>query len=178
MLQRLEDVAVMRDVNSDQQNRGLQALMEYDRAEAARYGISPQLVDATLYDLFGQRQVSTMYEGQNQYHVVMEAAPGFWQSPTILDQVFVRSPAGQEVPLSAFAHWATATAPLSVSHHGLFPAVTISFNLAPGVALGDAVRATEQAAADIQMPATIHTLFAGTAQAYQQSLSSEPFLVV
>jgi multidrug efflux pump len=178
MLQRLQHVPAMTDVNSDQQNHGLQALVEYDRAEAARYGISPQLVDATLYDLFGQRQVSTMYQGQNQYHVVMEAAPEFWQSPTILDDVFVRAPGGQEVPLSAFAHWATKTAPLSLNHHGLFPSVTISFNLAPGVALGEAVGATEQAAEEIRMPATIHTMFAGTAEAYQQSLSSEPQLVV
>jgi len=177
MLEQLQHVPAMTDVNSDEQNNGLQAEVEYDRVEAARYGISPQLVDATLYDAFGQRQVSTMYEGQNQYHVVMEAAPEFWQSPTILDDVFVQSPGGRTVPLSAFAHWTTATAPLSVNHHGLFPAITISFNLAPGVALGDAVKATEQAADQIHMPPTIHTMFAGTAQAYQESLSSEPVLV-
>jgi len=177
MLEKLQHVPVMTDVNSDEQNNGLQALVDYDRREAARYGISPQLADATLYDAFGQRQVSTMYEGQNQYHVVMEAAPEFWQSPTILDDVFVISPSGQAVPLSAFATWAPATAPLSVNHHGLFPAITISFNLAPGVALGDAVRAAEQAAEDIRMPPTIHTMFAGTAEAYQQSLNSEPILV-
>jgi multidrug efflux pump len=167
----------MIDVNSDQQNRGLQALVTYDRVEAARYSIAPQLVDATLYDAFGQRQVSTMYRGQNQYHVVMEAAPRFWQSPTTLNDLFVRSPRGEVVPLAAFARWATTTAPLSVNHQGLFPAVTISFNLAPGVALGDAVRATEQAAREVELPQTIHTMFAGTAEAYRQSLGSEPVLI-
>jgi len=177
MLRRLQRVPVMTDVNSDQQNHGLQALVTYDRVEAARYGIAPQLVDATLYDAFGQRQVSTMYRGQNQYHVVMEAAPHFWQNPATLNYLFVQSPAGDVVPLSAFAKWAPATAPLSVNHQGLFPAVTISFNLAPGVALGTAVRATEQAAREIQLPATIHTMFSGTAQAYQDSLGSEPVLI-
>ncbi|HUK33671.1 MAG TPA: multidrug efflux RND transporter permease subunit [Vicinamibacterales bacterium] len=177
MLDRLKEVPSMVDVNTDQQNRGLQALVTYDRAEAARYGISPQLADATLYDAFGQRQVSTMYRGQNQYHVVMEAAPQYWQSPTTLNELFVSAPAGQVVPLSAFARWAPATAPLSVNHQGLFPAVTISFNLAPGVALGEAVAATESAARDVNLPPTIHTMFAGTAEAYQQSLGSEPVLI-
>jgi multidrug efflux pump len=177
MLTRLQHVPSMIDVNSDEQNRGLQALVTYDRVEAARYGISPQLVDATLYDAFGQRQVSTMYKGQNQYHVVMEAAPQYWQSPTTLNDLFVRSPLGQVVPLGAFAKWASATAPLSVNHHGLFPAVTISFNLAPGVALGEAVAATENAAREVRLPPTIHTRFAGTAEAYQQSLGNEPVLI-
>src|SRR5499427_4130433 len=177
MLSRLQHVPSMVDVNSDEQNRGLQALVTYDRVEAARYGISPQLVDATLYDAFGQRQVSTMYRGQNQYHVVMEAAPQYWQSPTTLNELFVRSPRGEVVPLSAFARWAPATAPLSVNHHGLFPAVTISFNLAPGVALGEAVAAAQKAARDVRLPPTIHTMFAGTAEAYEQSLGSEPVLV-
>jgi multidrug efflux pump len=177
MLSRLQHVPSMIDVNSDQQNRGLQAMVTYDRVEAARYGIAPQLVDATLYDAFGQRQVSTMYRGQNQYHVVMEAAPRFWQSPTTLNDLFVRSPRGEVVPLAAFARWSTTTAPLSVNHQGLFPAVTISFNLAPGVALGDAVRATEQAAREVALPPTIHTMFAGTAEAYQQSLGSQPVLI-
>jgi multidrug efflux pump subunit AcrB len=108
---------------------------------------------------------------------VMEAAPQFWQGPTVLDDVFVLSPLGQEVPLSAFARWAPATAPLAVNHQGLFPAVTISFNLAPGVALGDAVRAIDTAASTIGLPQTIHTMFAGTAEAYQESLGSEPLLI-
>jgi multidrug efflux pump len=121
--------------------------------------------------------VSTMYRGQNQYHVVMEVAPEYWQSATSLDQVYVQSPRGQKVPLRAFANWAPTTAPLAVNHQGLFPAVTISFNLAPGVALGDAVRAINTAAARVGLPDTIHTMFAGTAQAYQESLGSQPVLI-
>jgi multidrug efflux pump len=118
-----------------------------------------------------------MYRGQNQYHVIMEAAPEFWQSAEILDDIYVQSPRGSQVPLSAFAQWAPATAPLAVTHQGLFPAVTLSFNLGPGVALGDAVKAINGAAAKIGLPPTIHTMFAGTAEAYQQSLGSEPILI-
>jgi multidrug efflux pump len=177
MLDGLRRIGLIADVNSDQQNHGLQSLVQYDRDEAARYGIAPQLIDATLYDAFGQRQVSTMYMGRNQYHVVMEAAPQYWRSATSLSDLFVLSPGGQEVPLSAFARWAPATAPLAVNHERLFPAVTISFNLASGVALGDAVNAIDQTAATIGLPPTIHTMFAGTAEAYQQSLGSEPLLI-
>jgi multidrug efflux pump len=118
-----------------------------------------------------------MYRGQNQYHVVMEVAPEYWQTATSLNEVYVRSPQGQVVPLSAFAKWAPTTAPLAVSHQGLFPAATISFNLAPGVALGDAVRAINTAATRVGLPDTIHTTFAGTAQAYQESLGSQPVLI-
>jgi multidrug efflux pump len=177
MLAQMRKIPVITDVNSDQQDRGLQAMVQYDRPTAARFGISPQLIDNTLYDAFGQRQVSTMYTGLNQYHVVMEAAPEYWQDPEILKQIYVRSPGGKQVPLSAFAHFAPQTAPLAVAHQGLFPAVTISFNLRPGVALGDAVTAINAAAFRIGLPATIHTGFAGTAQAYQQSLGSEPLLI-
>ncbi|HET9180284.1 MAG TPA: multidrug efflux RND transporter permease subunit [Terriglobia bacterium] len=177
MLAQLRKIPIITDVNSDQQDRGLQAMVQYDRTTAARFGISPQLIDNTLYDAFGQRQVSTMYTGLNQYHVVMEAAPEYWQDPEILKQIYVRSPSGNQVPLSAFAHFASQTAPLAVAHQGLFPAVTISFNLRPGVALGDAVNAINAAAFKIGLPETIHTGFAGTAQAYQQSLGSEPLLI-
>ncbi|HEV2231858.1 MAG TPA: multidrug efflux RND transporter permease subunit [Terriglobia bacterium] len=177
MLEKLKTINTITDLNSDQQNHGLQAYVQYDRGTAARFGISPQLIDATLYDAFGQRQVSTMYSSLNQYHVVMEAAPEYWQSPQILKQVYVRSPSGQEVPLSAFAHFAPLNAPLAVTHQGLFPAVTISFNLQPGVALGDAVDAINAAALKIGLPPTIHTGFSGTAQAYQDSLGSEPLLI-
>jgi multidrug efflux pump len=177
MLQAVRPIRIITDVNSDQQNHGLQAFVTYDRDEAARYGIAPSLIDSTLYDAFGQRQVSTMYRGQNQYHVVMEVAPEYWQSATALNQVYVRSPQGGEVPLAAFASWAPATAPLAVNHQGLFPAVTISFNLAPGVALGDAVGAINEAAARVGLPDTIHTMFTGTAQAYQESLGSQPMLI-
>ncbi|MGB7592848.1 MAG: efflux RND transporter permease subunit [Terriglobia bacterium] len=177
MLQQLRTIRIIADVNSDQQNNGLQAWVQYDRATAARFGISPQLMDNTLYDAFGQRQVSTMYLPLNQYHVVMEAAPQYWQDPQFLRQIYVTSPAGYQVPLSAIARDASITAPLSVNHQGLFPSVTISFNLRPGVALGDAVDGINASAAKIGLPATIHTGFAGTAQAYQDSLGSEPLLI-
>jgi multidrug efflux pump len=177
MLDALRRVRLISDANSDQQNGGLQALVNYDRDTAARFGISPQLIDNTLYDAFGQRQVSTMYTTLNQYHVVMEAAPQFWQDPEFLREIYVRSPSGQQVPLNAFTRFGPSVAPLAVNHQGLFPAVTISFNLAPGVALGDAVDAIEDAARTVGLPPTIHTTFAGTAQAYQQSLSNEPILI-
>ena len=177
MLQELQHIPIISDVNSDQQNHGLQALVNYDREEAARYGIAPSLIDATLSDAFGQRQVSTMYRGRNQYHVVMEVAPQYWQSAMSLNGLFVQSPQGKAVPLSAFASWSPATAPLSVNHQGLFPAVTISFNLGRGIALGDAVSAIDRAARHIGLPGTIHTMFAGTAQAYRESLDNEPVLI-
>jgi len=177
MLTELRRIPLLADVNSDQQNHGLQSFIRYDRDEAARYGIAPQLIDATLYDAFGQRPVSTMYRGQNQYHVVMEAAPAYSQSSEMLDDLFVHSATGQEVPLSAFGRWTTEVAPLAVNHQGLFPSVTISFNVAPGVALGEAVRAIDAAASTVGLPPTIHTMFAGTAEAYQRSLSSEPLLI-
>jgi multidrug efflux pump len=177
MLAELRATPVITDVSSDQQNRGLQAMVQYDRPTAARFGISPQLIDNTLYDAFGQRQVSTMYSTLNQYHVIMEAAPQYWQDPSILKDIYVRSPNGQPVPLAALASFAPTTAPLAVTHQGLFPAVTMSFNLQPGVALGDAVQAIENAAAKIGLPRTIQTGFAGTAQAYQDSLGSEPVLI-
>ncbi|HTW64860.1 MAG TPA: multidrug efflux RND transporter permease subunit [Bryobacteraceae bacterium] len=177
MLDELKKLSIITDTNSDQQDRGLQAMVDYDRKTAARFNISPQLIDDTLYDAFGQAQVSTMYTSLNQYHVVMEAAPQFWQNPNTLHQVYVYSPNGTEVPLSAIAKTSTATAPLSVNHQGLFPAITLSFNLRPGVALGTAVSAIQAAATKIGLPSTIQTGFAGTAQAYQQSLGSEPLLI-
>src|ERR1022692_2103575 len=177
MFQQLKSIPIIVDVNSDQQNRGLQSLVTYDRETAARFGISPQLIDNTLYDAFGQRQVSTMYKSLNQYHVVMEAAPQFWQNPETLREIYVRAPSGQQIPLNAIAHYGPAVAPLSVNHQGLFPSVTISFNLQPGVALGDAVEVIEGAAREIGLPPTIQTMFTGTAQAYQDSLGSEPYLI-
>jgi multidrug efflux pump len=176
MLEKMKGIPIIADANSDQQDRGLQAYVRYDRGTAARLGISPQLIDATLYDAFGQRQVSTMYKSINQYHVIMEAAPEYLQNPEILRDIYVRSPSGQQVPLSALAGYSSVTAPLSVNHQGLAPAVTISFNLQPGVALGDAAIAITNAANNIGLPPTIHTGFAGTAQAYQDSLSTLPLL--
>ena len=177
MVAQLKTISLITDVSSDQQDRGLQSMIHYDRDTAARFGISPQLIDSTLYDAFGQRPVSTMYNSLNQYHVVMEAAPQYWQNPQFLNQIYVRSPAGEEVPLSTFATFAPAVAPLTVTHEGLFPAVTLSFNLKPGVALGDAVNAIDAASTKVGLPATIRTAFAGTAQAYQDSLGSEPILI-
>ncbi len=177
MLEKLKTVRIITDANSDLQNQGLQAMVTYDRSTAARFNIAPQLIDDTLYDAFGQRQVSTMYTSLNQYHVVMEAAPEFWQNPEFLRQVYISSPSGQMVPLSAVTTSAAETAPLSVTHQGLFPAVTISFNLAPNASLGEAVTAIESAARAIRLPNTIHTSFAGTAQAYQDSLANEPILI-
>ena len=177
MVEQFKKVPIISDVSSDQQNLGLQAMISYDRGTSARFGITPQLIDDTLYDAFGQRQVSTMYTSLNQYHVVMEVSPDYWQNPLFLRQIYVDSPGGQQVPLSAFAKFDSTTAPLTVTHQGLFPAVTISFNLKPGVALGDAVNAATAAAAKIGLPPTIQTEFAGTAQAYQDSLANEPILI-
>jgi multidrug efflux pump len=177
MLSALRHLRLISDVNSDQQNSGLQAIVQYDRDTAARFGISSQLIDNVLYDAFGQRQVSTMYTALNQYHVVMEAAPRFWQDPEFLRQIYVFDPQGGTVPLNAISHYSSSVAPLAVNHQGLFPAVTISFNLAPGVALGDAVSAIEATAHQVGLPDTIQTFFAGTAQAYQDSLRNEPILI-
>jgi len=178
MLRELRGIPSIVDVSSDQQDRGLQSLVNYDRKTAARFSISSQLLDTTLYDAFGQRQVSTMYSSLNQYHVIMEAAPQYWQNPQFLRDIWVRSPGGQQVPLNALASFGPTTAPLSVTHQGLFPAVTLSFNLQPGVALGDAVKSIQDAATKIGLPRTIQTGFAGTAQAYQDSLGSEPILIL
>ena len=177
MFDRLKTIPAIVDVNSDQQNRGLQARLCYDRQTAARFGISSQLIDATLDDAFGQRQVSTMYTPLNQYHVVMEAAPEYWQDPQSLRDIYVHDPNGSEVPLAAIVQYGPSNAPLSVNHQGLFPAVTISFNLKLGLALGDAVSEITKAASDVGLPPTIHTMFVGTAEAYQQSLANEPALI-
>jgi multidrug efflux pump len=179
MYEELRTISIIADVNSDQQVHGLKTMVTYDRATAARFGISSQLIDNVLYDAFGQRQVSIMFTPLNQYHVVAEVAPEYWQNPLILRNIYVASPANPrlQVPLSAFARFAPDTAPLSVNHQGLFPAVTISFNLQPGVALGDAVEAIAAAARKVGLPPTIQTMFAGTAQAYQQSLGNEPILI-
>jgi multidrug efflux pump len=177
VLAAMRTVPGIADVNSDLENHGLEVYVDYDRSSAARFSISPQLIDNTLYDAFGQRPISTMYAALNQYHVVMEAAPEYWRNPEVLRQVYVRSPSGREVPLSAFAHLVPGVAALAVTHQGLFPAVTLSFNLAPGTALGDAVKAVNNATARAGLPSSIQTFFAGTAEAYQQSLASEPLLI-
>jgi len=178
LMERMRSIPQLTDLNTDQQNRGLEARLVIDRDAAARLGLNAQLIDNTLYDAFGQRQVSTMYMQLNQYHVVMEVAPQFWQSPETLKNIYIQSPAGAQVPLSAVASFKTDTTALAVNHQGQFPAVTISFNLAPGAALGDAAQAIEKAKRDIGLPASIQAGFQGTAQAFQSSLANEPFLIL
>jgi multidrug efflux pump len=179
LLKNMRKLPGLTDVNTDQQNSGLQAELSYDRPTASRVGITPQTLDGALYDAFGQAQVSTMYTSLNQYHVVMEVAPPFWQTPQGLNNIYLNSTTGGgEIPLSAVTSYAPATAPLSVNHQGQFPSVTVSFNLANGVALGDAAREITQMEEKIGMPGTIQGMFAGTLQAFQQSLSTEPMLIV
>ncbi len=179
LLQQMKTLPGFTEVNTDQQNNGLQASLVYDRPTAARLGISSQMIDDTLYDAFGQAQVSTMYTPLNQYHVVLEAAPQFWQGPQGLDAIYLRpTNSSSVVPLDAVAHYQPTTAPIAVNHQGQFPAVTLSFNLAPGMALSDAVRAIQQMEQKIRMPETIHGSFAGTLQAFQQSLANELFLII
>jgi multidrug efflux pump len=178
MFQELRSIPIIVDVNTDQQNKGLQSMVTYDRETAARFGISPQLIDDTLYDAFGQRQVSTMYKALNQYHVVMEVAPKYWQNPQTLREIYVRSPNGGQVPWSAIAHYAPAVAPLSVNHQGLFPSVTISFNLQPGVALGDAELAIDDAARqDRPSPHHPDHVHRHRRSLPEIRLSSEPYLI-
>ena len=176
-LNALRKIPILADVNSDQQNHGLKAMIDIDRASAARFAIPAGLIDSTLYNAFGQSQISTMYAALNQYHVVMEAAPEFLQTPEFLRLVYVKSPNGGVVPLPAISEYSPKVAPLSVNHQGVFPAVTISFNLPVGVALGDAVTAINSAGKAIGLPPTVHTMFAGAAEAYQSSLASEPLLI-
>ena len=179
LLAQMKKLKGFTEVNTDQQNNGLQASLVYDRATAARLGISPQTIDQTLYQAFGQAQVSTMYSSLNQYHVVMEAAPQYLQGPQGLDGIYLHATnSSAMIPLSAVAHYEPTTAPISVNHQGQFPAVTLSFNLVPGFALSDAVKAIQQMEQQIKMPETIHGSFAGTLQAFQQSLGTEPFLIL
>jgi multidrug efflux pump len=177
LLAKLEKIPILTDVNSDQQNHGMQAMLTYDRDTASRFGITSELLDNTLYDAFGQRPVSVMYTALNQYQVIMEAAPQYWQNPAGLKDIYVLSSSGTEVPLSALAHYATTTAPLTINHQSQFACVTLSFNLAPGKALGDAEIAINKAQDEIRMPSSVRGSFQGTAQAFQSSLSNEKILV-
>lgn len=178
LLQQMKKLPDLTDVNTDQQDSGLQASLTYDRQTAARMGITPLSIDQTLYDAFGQSLVSTIYKAQNQYYVVMEVAPEFWQSPEGLKDVYVHPNAGGEVPLNAISTLETTTAPLSVNHQGQFPSVTVSFNLAPGVALSDAAKSIIEMQQRIGMPNTIQGMFSGTLQAFQASLSTQPMLII
>ncbi len=174
----LRDLPQLRDVSSDKQDAGLQLPLTIDRPTAARLGVSTRLIDETLYDAFGQRQVSTIYTALNQYHVVMEVAPSFWQNPDALRNIYLPSATGTSVPLTALTRFEPSPAPLQINHQGLFPAVTTYFNLAPGVALGDAVAAIAAAERRIGMPGSIRGSFAGTAQAFQAALSTQPLLIL
>jgi len=178
LLHKLRALPQLRDVASDQQTSGLRVTLTIDRDTASRLGILPQAIDDTLYDAFGQRQVSTIFTQLNQYHVVLEADPQFQRNPDSLKNIYVRSADGSQVPLSAFTRVDTSNAPLAVNHQGQFPVVTLSFNLAPGVSLGTATKAIQQAQAEIQLPPSIHASFQGTAAAFQNSLSSEPLLIL
>ena len=178
VLERLRRIPSIADVNSDQQVRGLEASLTVDRATASRLGVTPREIDNTLYDAFGQRPVSTMYTALNQYHVILGLEPRYQQGPEALEAVRVRSSDGSLVPLAAFARYEPSTAPLEVNHQGLFPAVTISFALAPGGALGNAVEDIERAAAEVGLPASIRGSFQGTAQAFQASLANQPLLIL
>ncbi|HUI83880.1 MAG TPA: efflux RND transporter permease subunit, partial [Candidatus Binatia bacterium] len=178
LLAQLRKIPQLKDVNSDQQISGLEANVVIDRDTAARLGITPQQIDAVLYDAFGQEMISTIYQTLNQYHVVMEVDPKYQLTPDALKSVYVITGSGAQVPLSSFAHFAPGNTALSVNHQGQFPAVTISFNLAPGGDLGTATRAISNAELQMRMPATIHGSFQGTAAAFQDSLRSEPILIL
>jgi multidrug efflux pump len=178
ILAKLQTLPELRDVASDQQNGGLKADLVIDRDTAARFGILPQAIDDTLYDAFGQRQVSTIFTQLNQYHVVLEVGPQFRQDPAALKDIYVKSVTGTQVPLSSISHFETSRTPLTINHQGQFPVVTISFNLASGESLGNATKVIAQAEQEIGMPASIHPSFQGTAAAFQNSLSSEPWLIL
>jgi multidrug efflux pump len=179
LLTQMRHTPGLTDVNTDQQNNGLQALLTYDRATAARLGVTPQLLDNTLYDAFGQAEVSTIYSELNQYYVVMEVAPKYWQSPQGLKDTYViPKSGGGPIPLDALVHYVPSTSPLAVNHTGLFPSVTVNFNLSPGFSLGQATDAIQQIQQKLGMPQSIHGQYAGTLQAFQASLSSEPYLIL
>ena len=178
VLSKLQSIPQLREVASDQQSSGLQLKLTIDRDTAARMGIQPQAIDDVLYDAFGQRQVSTIFTQLNQYRVILEVKPEFQKNPDALNHLFVPSSSGSQVPLSAFTRMETISAPLTISHQGQFAAVTISFDTAPGVSLGEAVEAIGQADAGIGLPPSVRADFAGAAQAFRDSLASEPILIL
>jgi hydrophobe/amphiphile efflux-1 (HAE1) family protein len=178
VLETMKKLPQLKDVATDQQTAGLELDVTIDRDTASRLGITPQDIDGTLYDAFGQRQVATTYTQVNSYRVVLEVKPELQSSPDALQRIYVKSSAGGMVPLSAIAKTSVASTPLSINHQGQFPSVTISFNLAPGFALGQAVDAIERATLRAGMPASMHGAFAGTAQAFQSSLQSEKWLIL
>lgn len=178
ILRALRDVPKLTDVNTSQQDKGLQITLTVDRDTAARLGVTQKLIDATLYDAFGQRQTSVIFQQQNQYHVVMEVAPQFWQQPDTLKDIYVRNTSGTMIPLSAFSHFETTATTLSVSHQGQFPSMTLSFNLPTGVKLSEAVDAINEAMGKLRLPNTLHGSFQGTAKTFQASFSTLPLLIL
>jgi multidrug efflux pump len=178
LMSRMKAMPQLRDVSSDQQDQGLAANLVIDRDSASRLGITAAAIDNVLYDAFGQREVSTMYTGLNQYFVVMEVDPRYQLSPDALSGIYVKSSTGSMVPLSTFAKYEQRRTALQVNHQGQYPAITLTFNLAPNVALGDAVTALENVQAQMGMPSAIHASFQGTAQAFQDSLKNEPYLIL
>jgi len=178
LVESLQTLPELREVSSDQQDQGLASMLVIDRSTASRLGITPQLITDTLYDAFGQRQVSTMFTQLNQYRVVLEVMPEFQKGPQALQFLDIRSISGGQVPLNVFTQVTETIAPLVVSRQGQFPAVTLSFNLAPGKSLGDAVQAIERATHDIGLPASIRGSFQGTAQAFRASLENQPLLIL
>jgi multidrug efflux pump len=178
MVAELKTIPILSDVASDQQLGGLEANLVIDRDTASRLGITPQNIDDTLDDAFAQRQVSTIFTQQNQYHVVLEVAPKFQRTPASLDNIYVKSSNGTQVPLSAFTHFEERQTPLVISHQGQFPAVTISFNLAPGKSIGDAVNAVNKAKTKLKMPPSVNAEFQGSARAFEASLENEPLLIL
>jgi HAE1 family hydrophobic/amphiphilic exporter-1 len=180
VLAKLRTLPQLRDLATDQQSQGTTLTLTLNRDQASRYGLTPQLIDDTLDDAFGQRQIAQYFTQLASYYVIIEVLPSLQGDPMTLDQIFLRSPTtGGEVPLSAFAKWTTTPIqPLSISHQGQFPAITISFNLAQGTALGQATAAIEQAMAELNLPSAISTSFQGNAQAFQDSLSTVPMLIL
>ncbi|MBU6401275.1 MAG: efflux RND transporter permease subunit, partial [Verrucomicrobia bacterium] len=178
LLAKLRTLPELVDVATDQQAGGLQLRVDVDREAASRLNVLPQAIDDTLYDAFGQRQVSTIFTQLNQYRVILEAEPRYQTSPASLDKIYVKSTTGQMVPLNAFARITTTTAPLAIMHQGQFPAVTLSFNLRPGSSLGQAVDAIQRAQQQIGLPETVVTSYSGSAAEFRSSLKSEPFLIL
>ncbi len=178
LMERMSKIPELRDVNTDQQLKGLEASLVIDRDTAGRLGVSVAEIDNTLNDAFGQRQVSNIYKGINQYHVVLEVLPEFQRNPETLANIYAASNTGKLVPLSSFAHFEPSNSALTINHQGIFPAITLSFNLAPGGSLGPAVEQIQAVQREMNMPPSVHGTFQGTAQAFQDSLSSEPLLIV
>jgi multidrug efflux pump len=178
LVSRLQQSPTLRDVTSDLQDQGKQIRVVIDRDSASRLGVTPQMIDDVLYDAFGQRQISMMFTQLNQYRVVLEVKPGFRDSPQDINNIYIHSPLAGKVPLGTFTRIEETTAPLTVNHQGQFPVATVSFNLAPGASLGDAVKAVEAAKEEVDLPPSIQASFQGTAKAFQASLRNEPLLIL